>query len=80
MRMQPTSIIAYPIIVEAEESTLISSRVPVKMLKSPLPIPVMRKKKFVLTHGIMKTEAIIISPKMLYKVRKHCYLQLKNVQ
>ena len=65
MNAVPEPIIAHPISVANPSFSFKNKRVPTKMLKMPFPIPVIRKKKFLPTHGILKLLAIMIRPKNL---------------
>lgn len=68
--IKPEAMATTPIISEITSSMLIMSKVPQKMLKQPLPTPVRRKKKLFLMQGILKEDAIMISPKMLKRYGK----------
>ena len=69
-KIDPPMSIPIPIILPGEKNPSVSDVVmnnvpPTKMLKKPLPAPVIINKKFLLTHVNPKVDEIIMQPKTL---------------
>ena len=84
MKMAPAMSMDHPskkdLVMVDVELSLIKRRLPTKMLKQPLPSPVIMNKKFLLTHFIPKLEVIITSPKILQIYHgTNRYLRQENI-
>ena len=75
--MHPAAIMAKPMMAPPVECWLMKSIEPTKILKIPLPKPVIRKRKFLRTNSIWKLEAMIMSPKILEKLEIKFWLTLR---